>query len=325
MLITILLALLPVSHPATSLQEGAGLATAYPGDHGIAADPRVVFSDDFETGSVDEVGRRWGEMNNKDGKVVSFSADSPAGSGGKRALQLTATLSQNTGGHLYTRLKRGLDTAYVRFYVKFADDPGYIHHFVHVGGYNPPTNWPQGGAGERPRGDERMTAGIEPTGDSGRYPAPGIWNFYAYWQEMKRSADGGYWGQSIRPEKPAVVPRNRWQCVEVMFKCNSAPDRSDGELALWLDGKLNMHVAPGVRRGPWTGMGFNLPETGGEPFEGFRWRSTNDLKVNFLWLLHYVTEASNQRNHDAHAVNRVWFDNVVVATSYIGPIRPLSK
>lgn len=317
------LALLMASSGATSTShpEAAGVAAAYVGDHGIERDARVLFADDFESGTVEEIGKRWGEISNKGGKVVSLSADSPSGTGGHRALQITATLPDNTGGHLYSRLKRGLDTAYLRFYVKFADDPGYIHHFVHFGGYNPATAWPQGGAGQRPQGSERMTAGIEPTGESGRYPAPGIWNFYAYWQEMKISADGAYWGQSIRPEKPAPVPRNRWQCVEMMFKCNSAPDKNDGELALWLDGKLNMHVKPGVRRGPWTGLGFTLPESGGEPFDGFRWRSSNDLKVNFVWLLHYVTDTSNRRNRDSHTVNRVWFDNVVVATSYIGPIR----
>ena len=41
----------------------------------------------------------------------------------------------------------------------------------------------------------------------------------------------------MRPAQPAQVPRGRWQCVEIMLKLNSAPDRADGELALWLDGK----------------------------------------------------------------------------------------
>ena len=42
--------------------------------------------------------------------------------------------------------------------------------FVTLGGYRPATTYPQGGAGERPRGDDRITAGIEPWGDYGRYP-----------------------------------------------------------------------------------------------------------------------------------------------------------
>ena len=73
----------------------------------------------------------------------------------------------------------------MRFYVKFPDPAGYVHHFVHLGGYDPSTRWPQGGAGERPRGDERVTVGIEPFGRNGTRPPPGEWNFYAYWHEMK--------------------------------------------------------------------------------------------------------------------------------------------
>ncbi|HVR76072.1 MAG TPA: hypothetical protein VMT52_17200, partial [Planctomycetota bacterium] len=72
----------------------------------------------------------------------------------------------------------------------------------------------------------------------------------------------------------------------------------------------------GKPRGPWTGMGFTLAEEGGEPFEGLRWRTQTDLKLNFFWLLHYVTERAARKN----PVNRVWFDHIVVAESYVGPI-----
>lgn len=73
-----------------------------------------------------------------------------------------------------------------------------------------------------------------------------------------------------------------------------------------------------------AGEGFSLLEQGGEPFEGFRWRTSDDLKVNFFWLLHYVTENTARQNRVANPnpVNRVWFDDIVVANSYIGPIRP---
>jgi hypothetical protein len=282
----------------------------------------VLFAEDFERGTVEEIGRRWGEASNRGGKVIAISSDVPPG-GGRRSLQMTATLGENTGGHLYTRLSRGVDTLFARFYVKFAPDAPYIHHFVHVGGYNPPTPYPQGGAGERPRGDERIAVGIEPYGAYGRYPAPGAWNFYTYWHEMKISADERYWGNGLHPVQPALVPRDRWQCVEVMVKLNSKPETPDGELALWLDGKLVAHFARGARRGPWSGMGFSLVDQGGEPFEGFRFRTTNDLKLNFFWLLHYVTENAARQNRVAkpNPTNRVWFDNIVVSTAYIGPTR----
>ncbi len=305
------------------LPEGPGLAAKYPGDRGIARDPDVLFAEDFAAGSIEDLSRRWSDVNKKESKVLAFSADVPPGSASKRSLQMTATLCENTGGHLYKRLPRGVDTVFARFYVKFAPDADYIHHFVTLGGYNPPTNYPQGGAGERPRGDDRITAGIEPYGDYGRYPAPGAWNFYTYWHEMKISADGKYWGNGLSTTTPLLTPKNRWQCVEVMLKLNSAPEMPDGELALWLDGKLAMHIHKGSPRGPWSGMGFRVLEQGGEPFEGFRWRTSSDLKINFFWLMHYVTENAARQNHVAqpNPVNRVWFANIVVSTAYVGPLQ----
>jgi hypothetical protein len=307
---------------AGRLPEGFGLAGKYPGDRGIESDPNVLFSENFEEGTLQDLAQRWSNVSNKGGKVLAFSDDVPPASSGKRSIQMTATLRENTGGHLYVRF-RGVDTAFARFYVKFPEDAGYIHHFVHLGGYNPPTPWPQGGAGERPKGDDRVTVGIEPSGRGGRYPPPGIWNFYVYWHEMKISADGRYWGNSLTPTRPVLVPRGRWQCVEVMLKMNSAPDKSDGELALWLDGKLVAHFVKGVRRSRWTGMGFSLVGRDGEPFEGFRWRTNEDLKINFFWLLHYVTEGAIRRNRVANppSTNRVWFDDIVISTTYVGPIR----
>lgn len=90
---------------AGSLPEGAGLAAKYPGGVGIERDPDVLFAENFESGTIDEIAKRWGNMNNKDGKVMTFSDDVPPQSAGKRSLQMTATLGENTGGHLYTRLR----------------------------------------------------------------------------------------------------------------------------------------------------------------------------------------------------------------------------
>ena len=54
----------------------------------------------------------------------------------------------------------------------------------------------------------------------------------------------------------------------------------------------------------------------GQPFEGFRWRSDERLKINFLWVLLYITRAPPDH------VSKIWFDNIVVAEDYIGPIEP---
>src|SRR4029453_16303487 len=177
--------------------------------------------------------------------------------------------------HLYRMLDPGLDTCHLRFYVKFDKEHDYVHHFVHLVGYNPPTRYPQGGAGERPKGDERFSTGIEPWGDWAKHPAPGVWNFYSYWCEMKQSRDGRYWGNSFMPEPRVPVVRDQWVCVEVMLKCNSAPDKADGEQALWVDGK---------EVGRWGGI---------------RWRKDMKLKVNGLWMLYYITENAGRQNRVA--------------------------
>lgn len=309
-----------------SLPGYAGLAEKYPGDEGIENDPDILFAENFEEGTVAEICKRWDSFKNKDGKVMAISDDIPEGSGGSRSLQITGTLGENSGGDLFTNFP-GQDKAYLRFYTKFAADHVYEHHFVCFGGYNPPSPWPDPKAGSRPNGDDRVQIVIDPIGQHGKYPPPGIWTLYSYWSEMKISADGNYWGNCLCPAEPKIVPRDKWICVELMIKMNSAPDKADGELTLWIDGEEVAHFVKGVKRGNWTGMGFDLVEEGGEPFEGLLLRTDNALKVNYLWLEHYIDEGAQRQNRleNPNRVNRVWFDNVVVARKYIGPIAAKSK
>jgi hypothetical protein len=61
---------------------------------------------------------------------------------------------------------------------------------------------------------------------------------------------------------------------------------------------------------------FTTP-AGGAPFDGFRWRTVPKLNVNYVWAYLYMTDVP-----EGH-VSKVWFDNIVVATDYIGPIRKI--
>ena len=257
----------------------------------FAAEPRAAFREDFE--QFDR--KNWDDFGESP-QNVKVVEGGPAGSG--KCVQITAHLGKDTGAHLYKMLDPGLDTCHLRFYVKFDKDHDYVHHFVHLVGYNPPTRYPQGGAGERPKGDERFSTGIEPWGDWAKHPAPGVWNFYSYWCEMKQSRDGRYWGNSFMPEPRVPVVRDQWVCVEVMLKCNSAPDKADGEQALWIDGK---------EVGRWG---------------GFRWRTDPKLKVNGLWMLYYITSNAARQNRvkEPRETNTVWFDEIVVSDGYVGPL-----
>jgi len=312
---------------AVKLPQGdAGIAAKHPGDIGIEKDPDVVFAENFEVQSLDALKGRWNQVNEK---ITSLSDDVPGPSRGKRSILFTHIGGQGEGGHLYKSFKPGFDQLFLRFYVKFDKDCGQIHHFMHLGGYNPPTPYPQGGAGVRPKGHERFTTGIEPFGNAWK------WDFYSYWMEMRGSPPRGQcWGNSFLGDAKPPVTKGKWQCIEAMMKLNDVGD-TNGEQALWVDGKLAGHLGKGFPRGKWTfdrflpGQGgecirwndqkgdretFRVAE-GGEPFEGFRWRNNEALKLNFLWVLVYITKTPQGLE------SKVWFDDLVLARRYIGPLK----
>lgn len=321
--------------------EELGLSEKYPGDRGIERDPEVVFTENFEAGSLQAVGERWSEMRNDQGIALALSKDVPASAVGKQSLEVTATRGKNTGGHLFKVLKPGYDQLYIRFYVKFADDHGFLNHFVKLQGSIDPPRWPEGEAGFKHA--KSFSTGLEPQQCSHHtYPAksfspPGIWHFYTYWPEMRswQNPDGtgkSYYGNDFEPEEPVLVSRGRWQCVEFMVKMNSSPEKADGEQAFWIDGKLEGRFAPGSVTGYWMRDVFRIDSTKGKPFEGLRWRTDPRIAINKIWLLHYVNpeEGTGKKNgeyqseHPDDKMNTqtatVWFDDVVVAKKYIGPM-----
>ncbi|MBN2137255.1 MAG: hypothetical protein JW720_05580 [Sedimentisphaerales bacterium] len=300
-----------------SILHPKGIAAKYRADTGIAKDPNVIFAENFEIHSIEALGSRWENLQNTE--IMSLSADVPAPLAGRRSLLITHVGGNSTGAHLYRRLMPGCDKLYFRFYVKFDPQCAQIHHFFHVGGYNPPTPWPQGGAGIRPEGNERFTTAVEPYGDNWR------WDFYSYWMKMRSSPDNHSWGHDFINDPALKVAKGKWICVELMVKMNTPPTASNGAQAIWIDGKPHLKdgriissLGPGYPKGNWVWDSFN-PDPNGQPFEGFQWRSDEKLNINFLWLLLYITKAP-----PGH-ISNVWFDDIVVATSYIGPIEPPRK
>jgi len=271
---------------SSALHQGPGLAARFKADSGIAADPAVVFADDFERG---QLGARWDEKSSD--KILSF-APAEGMVCGSRCLKVEAHLGENEGGGL-TKWFAPSAKVFVRFYVRF--DPGcdYVHHFVTLRankGLRGGDKWSGfGGAGLRPAGEERFSTALEPWGDWSRWTAPGKWNFYTYWHEMKPSGDGKYWGNSFLPEGQDVIAKDRWICAEFMLQENT-PGQPDGEQAFWIDGHL---------RGHWRGI---------------NWRKTESLRANALTLESYVTDRWTK-----NPTNIVYFDNLVIAREYIGP------
>ena len=284
-----------------ALQEG-GIASQYPGDEGIEKDARVLFVEDFETGTLEETAARWG--GHRVAGTWDLSDDLAAASPGKKSLHFTVGPDgpkSHSGGYLYTHT-RGTDKLHARFYVKFHEKHGYLHHFVMLIADREPTPWPKGWAGSKPAGDDHFISAIEPWSHWGKVAAPGAWNFYCYWQDMKPDGRGAYWGNSFADGMDAI-PRGEWICMESMVKANT-PGAADGEQAFWINGKLAAR------------------------FKDIRWRSTDRLKLNSFWLQYDVCENSAKHNSDPAPQDRryeVWFDDIVLATDYIGPVQGKPK
>ncbi len=327
----------PAAILAADTSQHRGLAARYPGDQGLANDSAVVLFEDFETGAINELGLRWTEISNKDRQVLDWVMESPSGSPGRRSLRMTATRGHDEGGHLWKLLDQGYDRLYARFYVKFAPDAPFVHHFVFMGGTTSTEPWPSPGAGSRPNGSDLFNTGIDllRNGDN----PPGDWTFYSYWPEMhswqtpEGVGDGRpapYYGNLFRSDSPLRAPRGQWQCVEIMIKLNTPPDGRDGEQAFWVDGRLMAHWYPGSHTGTWLRDKFHTSgefNTNPQPFAGFMWRKTDQLKINTFWLEYYLASIFEEQVRPSDPSipynldkARVQFDNVVLATRYIGPI-----
>lgn len=255
---------------------------------------KVVFSDDFETDASLEKyfeirGRKEGFARRVDDAGIAHS--------GKGCMQFVAperdgnASGSGVSGWLGTP---GYERLYFRRYIKFAEDydQGNLNHtgggLSGVAGAN---KWEgMGKAGLRPRGDDRFSCRFEPWIDWRREKPPGYMFLYTYWMDMKRDRDGNFWGNMLGPD-PAerIVPgRGKWICIEQMIQVNT-PGKADGELAAWIDGELYIH------------------------YQGIRWRSAEDVRIKRFEVGIYI--------HEARKENTVWYDDLVLSTGYVGPLR----
>ncbi len=287
------------------LPEGLGLAAKYPDDAGMETDPSVIIHENFEGGSLEALaearssrtttGARWTNIAGAKGedKTLTIVSDAAHVHSGRHALEIAVTEASRESGNLFARLQPGYDQLYGRFYIKFDKDYPYESHTgLSLTATTETVPWPMGKAGIVPKGDERFGGMLEPEPGDWTSP-PGFWCFYVYWHEMK-----GRWGNVFQSTPPTPVVRDGWICCELMFKANSTPEARDGECAYWTDGKLRYHGT------------------------GFSWRTTNDLTLNAVHLHHYMNKAGRAWE-GSQAPRRQWFDDVVIATEYIGPLIPL--
>jgi hypothetical protein len=295
--------------PLPRLPEGdTGIAAKYPGDSGIENDPEVLLHDDFESyAEPADLHTRWNVVSHE---VNMRIAGEPAGVySGKRSVEFANPVQQDgLSIELRRQLKNEQNVVFLRFYSKF--EKGYDHPrgSSHNGGVIAAHYYPGGRAtpGIPADGTNKFLVGFET--ERGNSPSPGRLNIYVYHPEQ-----GGRFGDHIYPTGevipsvvrspapppisfgPSFVPRpdfipklGRWYCYEFMVKANT-PGKRDGRVALWVDGKL---IAD---------------------FPNFRFRDVEDLKIDTVGIGLYLHPNELREN-------KKWFDDVVAATSYIGPI-----
>ncbi len=310
--------------------EGPGLAARYPLDRDIAKNRSVIYATGFEKGI------RGGLKKRRQGVEILF--DAKIARGGKACAKITATRGKDSGGDLVFAWKKGVERCYVRFYCRFDKDTVTPHHFVNMGGHMPTYKYRfGGGAGIRPPGgvDGKFGTTIEPPQLDRSPKGRKGWMFYTYWHEMRswQTPDGksdgrpnAFYGNSFLADgQRPFVGRERWICVEFMVKLNQI-GKHDGEQAVWIDGKKVGHWGPGFPVG--TPIRSRFVTSGvwnkdPKPFKGFGWRTHERLKINRTMLQWYVSAESAQKGKADQ--NIVYFDNLVVATKYIGPIREKSN
>jgi hypothetical protein len=292
--------------PPPALPEGnTGIAARYPGDAGIEEDPAVIFHDDFEDcRETADLSRKWDAMWGQ--AHISIAEDPADVNSGRRAVEMTIPkqdtfLSVNIGRTLaVTR-----DVLFLRFYTKFQKGYDLPHTSSHnmasiSGGYFPGG---QATPGIRADGRNKFLVDLETEITApGNHPAPGPLDVYIYHPEQRsRYGDAFYPDGTVQPHPdqpgnfgPYFVPRpnfipetDRWYCFEYMVQANT-PGERDGRVACWADGRL---VAD---------------------FPNLRLRDVDALKIDRFDIGLYIAKNSLREN-------RKWWDDIVAATSYIGP------
>lgn len=282
-----------------------GIAAKYPEDAGIGSDAAVLYADDFE--SYSSTSPNWqasGHWNNSYGNL-SIVTGASAFAGNQSVQMLVPANSSQSAEGLAKSITPNQDTLFVRFYEKFMSGysaSGSIHNGVSVTSHYP-------GPGNPANGANFFESDAENSCDLSSTTQPCYTNSYNYYVGQRGNyGDHWYPDGTVLPDsslqynwgpyfisRPQFVPNeNQWYCYELMVQANT-PGLSDGRVAIWVNGNLI---------GDWQNIVF---------------RTTNALQIDLASLQFYLGSNTNSVNEI------IWFDNVVMATSYIGPMSTTSN
>lgn len=284
-----------------------GIAKNYLNDEGIASDPQVIFADDFESySSVNGLtaNGRWNEAYHL--QNLRFATEAGNFYHGTKSLEFKVPQTNNEVSNTTIKyINPTEDIVFIRFYAKF-DNSFNVVGSSHNGSTISSSYWegPGSGPGIPADGYNKFLVSGEFWRDASGPQNPGSLNAYVYHPEQR-----DIWGDHFFPtgrvipfdylpgnfgpyfiSRPEFVPElGRWYAYEIMVKANT-PGERDGRIAFWVDGEL------------------------AADFLNIRLRDTTDLRIDRVSIDLHV-------KHNTLSIAKKWYDNVVIATSYIGPMQ----
>lgn len=290
---------------ADPLPEGdEGIAAGYPGDAGIDGDAAVIFFDDFEGYTApDDLWDRYDNVYQLD--QIRFATEPENRYAGAQALEFTVPQQEAELSNAVDKVvSPELDVLFLRYYSKF-QPPYDVVGSSHNGSMISAHYFIDGQAtpGIPADGTNKFLVGLENWRGEPETMSPGLLNVYVYHPEQRDDYGDHFFPSGIvlpnsslpfdfGPEfvpRPELIPElDRWYCWEYMVQANT-PGQRDGRIAAWLDGVL---VAD---------------------WQNLRLRDVDTLTIDRFGLAFHI--GSNPSGEQ-----KKWFDNVVAATAYIGPL-----
>lgn len=291
---------------ADPLPEGdAGIAAQYPGDANIGDDPEVVYADDFESYTdASQLGDNW-DAAVYQGDRVRLTNEPAHVYRGRQALEMEvpqqdAELSNATDKSVSPER----DVLFLRYYSRF-EAPYDVVGSSHNGSMISAHYFDNGQAtpGVPADGTNKFLANLENWRPDAKTQSPGHLNIYIYHPEQRDDYGDHFFPTGVvlpnsslpfdfGPEfmsRPDILPAlDEWHCYEYMVQANT-PGMRDGRIAVWYDGAL------------------------AADFQNLRLRDVDTLKIDRFGLSFHI--GSNPAG-DTHK----WYDNVVAAGAYIGPL-----
>jgi hypothetical protein len=304
------IAVLPVSraYALDPLPEGdAGIAASYPGDVGIDGDPQVVFADDFED-YVDASGlpEQWNAAVYQVDRIAIVTEPANV-HGGAQAIEMNVPQQEAELSNSIDRaVSPELDTLFLRFYSKF-EGPYDIVGSSHNGAMVASHYFIDGQAtpGVPANGMNKWLVNVENWRGEAETASPGLLNVYIYHPEQRSDYGDHFWpdgtitpydpdpppdyfGPDFVPRPLVIPPLSEWHCYEMMVQANT-PNERDGRIAFWFDGVLTAD------------------------FPNLRLRDVPELTIDRFGLQFHI-------GSNPDAPQRKWYDDVVAAHAYIGPV-----